>query len=101
MNLVKRNTIVTVDNKWKYLVMGRMRYMGADYYPAKQLDQKNCPIHGLEVMLCAEDEDDDFDFRDEWDDDESPDVYLEVLNNRKLEELLWAIFYEQKMGEWF
>ena len=75
VNTIKRNTIVTVENKWKYLIMGRTRYMNSDYYPAKQLDCKNRPIPGFEVMLCADDEDDDFDFRDEWDDDESPDVY--------------------------
>ena len=103
MEVIKRNAIIMVSDKYKYLIMGRITYMGKNYYPVKELDEYNRPIPGVERFIF-ETSDDEYDFDDEWDDEEdneSTDIYLDTLKDVALEELLWTLFCEIEKGGWY
>lgn len=98
---ITRNSIITLANGHKYLILGRTSYMDKDYYPAWEVDSDNNPIKWRIVMLYQDNLPDDFFVYEEEPRKEETGLYLETLHDTHLKGLIWEIFCEQEKEDWF
>lgn len=91
---IKKNSIVTISESEKYLIMERTTFMGTEYFLGCLLDSYGNPKPDSNEILYVETE-------EEYDPDIEDFIVrreekISFVEDNELEELLWMLFEEQR-----
>lgn len=85
---IRENTVVEIEGKRCYYILGRTSFKGKDYYLAWQIDEEGERLEGGKTIFYA-DREEAVDFED------NENIWFDFVKDEKFAELLWEIFSEQ------
>lgn len=86
---IRKNTVVEIEGKRCYYILGRTSFKGKDYYLAWQIDEEGERLEDVKTIFYADCEE-----AVDFEDNENI-LYIDFVKDEKFAKLLWEIFAEQ------
>lgn len=91
---IKKDTVIELEDKGRFFILGRTSFMKKDYFFACQVDESDNLLQDTKRIIYVEHED-ELDLGDEDEVDILFDPYFNFVENENLSKMLWEIFAEQ------